>query len=119
MMENALTAPIPPALALARTAYRGEITELAQSTTLQTATQAIDEIESNLVPLNEIDRRFKSLNNADLEAALADSPQAHFIFQALKMIGRKIRPDFSADQATHWTAAMTLRSEERRVGKEC
>ncbi len=72
----------------------------------QTVDHALEEYERNMEPLAKRDRRFRSMLPEEVGAAIGDHEQSRQMLECVKMIGRKVRPDFSTDQAMQWSGAL-------------
>ena len=100
MVALTTTAPTPLALA----AYRPEWKhgELAEVSTVEQVDEALAEVDRWMVPIRDRDRRFASVNPEELAKAISQSEDAREMVDAIKMIGRQVRPDFSPSQAAHF-----------------
>lgn len=94
----------PPPNALALQAYRGNVDPAG--VTVQAIDAALVEQAARLTPAVKRDNRFRSSDPAEVGRAIGDNPDTRDAIEYLKMIGRKIRPDFSASQAQHWAGAV-------------
>lgn len=91
--------------ALAVAAYRGDKIDPA-ALTLADLDWSLQDYRQRMLPLRSQDARFRSSRPDELGAAINESAEARAMVEALKMIGRKIRPEYSASQASHWCAAL-------------
>lgn len=101
-LANRPAGPDPVALA----AYKGDKDALALVTDEASITAALAQVDAWMVPLKERDRRFDLIDPAAIAKAISENDETRQMVEAVKMIGRKIRPDFSKEQATHWVAAV-------------
>lgn len=93
---------------LAVAAYRGEVPfgQVPPGASIEDVERAIEQVDRWLVPLKDRDRRFALIDPDEIVAAIHENPDTRQMVEAVKMIGRKLRPEFSASQASHWTAAI-------------
>lgn len=94
---------------LAATVYRGDYdaAQLAGQHTREDVHAALAEVRRWLVPMNERDPKLAASVGV-ATAAIADHPELGELAEELKMIGRRVRPDFSEDQAVHWVGGSVL-----------
>lgn len=111
-MANANAANLPAGvdrtLAAEAARFPFNVLEVAQrpGLTAQGVEAVINAYRSGLEPLNA---RYPALRHhgGSMAEALA-SAECQELAEALKMIGRKVRPDFSPDQAMNWVGALVL-----------
>lgn len=70
------------------------------------AKAAIAVLDDQSIPLNDRYPGFKSIDEDVIAKTMAESPEAAQMYMGLKMIGRKVMPLASADQAQHWIGSI-------------
>lgn len=88
---------------LARAAYSGAALPV---TSPQECTAIAEVLAEQFKPMNQIDKRFRSLNPVAIQQAIAANPDTPAILEGLKMIGRNIMPNASEETAAHWCGSI-------------
>lgn len=105
--ELAKTGMAPNPLAVA--AYRRDWSlksAVDQQLTQDDIADALNQLDRWQVPMRDRDARFRKIDPTQIAAAIGASPEANQMVEAVKMIGRKVRPDFSAEQSKHWVMSI-------------